>query len=349
MMTQTTTMRAAMLYDVDDLRVTEVAIPTLEPGDLLVRIAASGICSGDLMPWYIRRKAPLVLGHEPTGVVCAVGQGATACDRNGRAFAVGDRVAIHHHAPCLTCRSCVRGDHVQCATWKATRIYPGGIAEYVCIPSANLVDTLHLPDNVAFVDAVLVEPLGCVVKSLRRAQLRDVDVVYVVGLGVMGLLHVALAHEKGCAVYGSDFRADRSDRALALGAAAVFSPDAALNRLQAATDGRGADVVICGPGNAVALQHAIDAAAPGGRVVMFTPLEPGHEFRFDQSSAYFRDLTLIASYSCGPDDTAEALATLARTHLTSEQLGARLFPLDQTAEAYQMMVDAEVVKSIIQL
>jgi L-iditol 2-dehydrogenase len=340
-------MRAAILHDIDDLRIAESAVPTLESGDLLVRIAASGICSGDLMSWYIRRKAPFVLGHEPAGTVCAVGAGAPARDRSGRPFTVGEHVVLHHHAPCLWCRLCRRGDHVQCATWKATRIEPGGIAEYVRVPIANLVDTQHLPESLAFTDAVLVEPLGCVMKSFRRAQLRADDVVYVIGLGVMGLLHIVVAHERGSPVYGSDFRADRRERAVALGAVGAFVPAAALEALRAATGGSGADVVICGPGDAVALQHALDASAPGGRVVMFTPLEPGGDFHFAQSDAYFRDLSLISSYSCGPDDTVEALAFIERTRLTSASLGARCFPLERTAEAYDAMRRGAVTKSII--
>lgn len=340
-------MRAAVLHDVDDLRIAEPAVPTLDSGDLLVRIAASGICSGDLMPWYIRRKAPLVLGHEPVGTVCAVGAGAPALDHLGRPFVLGERVALHHHAPCLRCRLCRRGDHVQCATWKATRIEPGGIAEYVRVPIANLVDTRRLPESVAFTDAVLVEPLGCVMKSLRRAGLRADDIVYVIGLGVMGLLHIVAARERGCAVYGSDFRADRRERAATLGAIGAFDPALALEALRAETDGSGADVVICGPGDAVALRHALDASAPGGRVVMFTPLEPGADFHFAQSDAYFRDLSLISSYSCGPDDTAEALAFIERSGLTSASLGAKCFPLERTAEAYDAMRRGEVTKSII--
>ena len=116
------TMRAAVLYDVNDVRIEERAVPELCDGELLVRTMASGICSGDVMGWYIARKAPLVLGHEPAGIVAAV---AGEC-----ALSIGDRVFVHHHAPCFECRACTRGDYVQCATWRATKIEPGGIAEY---------------------------------------------------------------------------------------------------------------------------------------------------------------------------------------------------------------------------
>ncbi len=342
-------MRAAVLYDIDDLRIEAQAVPQLEAGDLLVQIVASGICSGDLMPWYIRRKAPLVLGHEPAGIVVARGPGEAARARDGRVFALGDRVAIHHHAPCFVCRACLRGDHVQCDTWKRTRIYPGGIAQYVRVPAANVGDTLHLPDHVGFAEAVLVEPLGCVFKSMRRARLRPDDVVYVIGLGVMGLLHIAVARTRGHAVYGSDYQADRQTQARRLGANAAFSPEAALNELRAVTEGRGADVVICGPGSAQALSHAIEACAPGGTVLMFTPLEPGQDFCFDQSAAYFRDISLIASYSCGPDDTSAALAYLSSHQLSAVSVGAQAFAFEDTAEAYRAMRAGEVIKAIIEV
>ncbi len=91
-------MQAAVLYDIDDIRIEERPVPALSDGDVLVRAAASGICSGDVMAWYIRRKAPLVLGHEPAGVVAEV--------RGESEFAVGDRVFVHHHAPCFECRAC---------------------------------------------------------------------------------------------------------------------------------------------------------------------------------------------------------------------------------------------------
>ena len=112
-------MQAAVLYDVNDVRIEQRAIPELREGELLVRTMASGICSGDVMAWYIRRKAPLVLGHEPAGVVAET--------RGETAFSVGDRVFVHHHAPCFECGACSRGEYVQCATWRASKIDPAAL------------------------------------------------------------------------------------------------------------------------------------------------------------------------------------------------------------------------------
>ena len=240
-------MRAAVLYDVDDIRIEERAIPELGNGEVLVRTMASGICSGDVMAWYIRRKAPLVLGHEPAGIVAET--------RGDVGFSVGDRVFVHHHAPCFDCRACARGQYVQCATWRASKIDPGGIAEYFRVGHANLRDTLRVPQNVGFPDASLVEPLACVVKSLRRGSLHAGDRLYVIGLGVMGLLHVLAGRSLGAEVFASDFIAARRSLAERNGAVA-FHPDDAGPML-----GRGADVVICGPGNSQAMQSAVQAVA----------------------------------------------------------------------------------------
>lgn len=331
-------MRAAVMYDVDDIRIEERPLPRLQSGDVLIRTEASGVCSGDLMPWYVRRKAPFVFGHEISGTVAAVEDDAP--------LRLGERVFVHHHAPCLACAACARGDHVQCATWKATSLEPGGMSEYVRIPKANLADTLVLPDGVSFVDASLVEPLACVCKSLRRGHAAADQSIYVIGLGVMGLMHVAVAHARGMRAFGSDFLPQRRERARALGASDAFAPGEAAEKLRALT-GEGPDLVICGPGSQAALQHAVESVRPGGTVVMFTPLETSERFVFDQSAAYFRDLRLIASYSCGPDDTREALDLIEARVVTADALGARLFGLDEVASAYEAMRKAQVIKAIV--
>jgi L-iditol 2-dehydrogenase len=325
-----TSMRAAVLYDVDDIRIEERAIPQAGPGELLVHTRASGICTGDVMGWYVRRKAPLVLGHEPAGVIVAVGPEVTG-------FAPGDRVFVHHHAPCFACRACERGDYVQCATWRKSAIDPGGLAEYFRVPRENVRDTLRLPPHVPFVDGSLVEPLACVVKSLRRSGVRTGDSLYIIGLGVMGLMHALAAQSVGAVVSGSDFLEERRAHAAALGVR-VVNPGAAAS---------GADVVICGPGSPEALRDAFAAVAPGGTVVMFTPLEPGVALTLDPNDLYFRDVKLVTSYSCGPQDTREALDLIARGVITAERLGATLYPLEEAASAYEALRASRILKPIV--
>lgn len=326
-------MRAAVLYDVDDVRIERRPVPEIGEGEVLVRTMASGICSGDVMGWYIRRKAPLVLGHEPAGVVAAT--------RGKTPFSVGDRVFVHHHAPCFSCGACARGEHVQCATWRATKIDPGGIAEYFRVAQANLRDTLELPPELPFADASLIEPLACVVKSLRRSGVKNGDRLYVIGLGVMGLLHVLAARALGADVFGSDFIDERRSIAERNGARAFHPRDA--SRVLA----DGADIVICGPGTPAAMEAAVAAAAPAGTIVMFTPFAPEAPIRIDPEKFYFGDLRLVASYSCGPDDTRAALGLIANGTVTAAKVGAHLIGIDDVPNAYREFARARVIKPIV--
>lgn len=322
-------MRAAVLYDVDDIRIEERPVPEIRAGEILVRTQASGICTGDVMAWYVRRKAPLVLGHEPSGIVEAVGKGVEQ-------FRRGDRVFVHHHAPCFSCSACERGDYVQCATWRASKIDPGGLAEFFRVPQTNLGDTLHVPQHVALIDASLVEPLACVMKSLRRSGARKDDKVHVIGLGVMGLMHALAAQDLGARVSGSDLLPERCAFAQSLGV-----------RIVPAGERSSANIVICGPGSPQALRDALASVEAGGTVLMFTPLEPGVALTIDPNDLYFRDIRLIASYSCGPADTKAALELIERGVVTARKLGATIYPLEEVAQAYGALRASKVLKPIV--
>ncbi len=142
-------------------------VPEVGPHEALIKTKACGICSGDVMKWYIEKKAPLVLGHEPAGEIVELGSSAVT---DHQSLSIGDRVFTHHHAPCLECIHCKKGNYVHCETWKNSKIIPGGISEYILIPEINLKnDTLKLPDNVSYEDGTLIEPTACVIKGLKRA------------------------------------------------------------------------------------------------------------------------------------------------------------------------------------
>jgi L-iditol 2-dehydrogenase len=163
----------------------------------------------------------------------------------------------------------------------------------------------------------------------------------------MGLMHIMVASALGATVYASDFRPERRAAAERAGAVKTFAPSEAADLLSAATGGILADAVICGPGSATALEHAVDSVASDGTVVMFTPLAPEERFVFDQSTAYFRDVRLVASYSCGPDDTAEALRLISAGVVSAARLHVTEFEFPAVAEAYELMQRADVVKAIV--
>jgi L-iditol 2-dehydrogenase len=323
--------KVARLHDYLDVRIEEEPLPEIGPHEALVRMRACGICSGDVVAWYIRKKAPLVFGHEPAGEIAAVGSGVES-------FAVGERVFVHHHAPCLRCRACARGEFVQCPVWKQTNLRPGGMAEYFVVPRVNLEhDTLRLPDGVAFEDAALIEPTACVVKSLRRAgDLRGARVL-IIGLGIMGQLHVLLARAAGAErVYGADLVEERCRHARGLGADEAWNASRVdlTQAVMQATAGGGAEVVIAGPATVEAIGTALRCVSRGGTVVQFMGTPPDQRLTLDTNDTYFREIRLVPSYSCGPPDTREALRLIAAKVVRAQHVVTHRFGLDEAAAAY---------------
>lgn len=340
------TMLVARSYGWGDVRVEEEAVPRPGDGEVLVRIEASGVCGSDALPWYVERKAPAVLGHETAGTVVAVGPGVAR-------LRPGDRVFVHHHAPCFQCGECRRGNWSSCATWRELGLRPGGFAQYA-VAAAPVVrhDTLLLPPALDFETASFIEPLACCIRALdRHGRMQRDDGVHVVGLGAMGLLFVQLARARGASpVTGSDFVAERRLLARELGAHIAWDPEVedvpAL--LRAETGGRGADVVIVCPGDARAVQAGLACAAPGGRVVLFTPLPPEERLAVDQATLYFREITIAHSYSSGPGETRDALALLAAGAVRTEPLVTHRCDLRGVADALRRAASkGEGIKTIV--
>lgn len=336
-------MQVARLYDFGDIRVEESARPEVGADDILVRARACGICSGDIMPWYIKRKAPLVLGHEPVGVVETTGAAV-------RGFKRGERVFVHHHAPCFQCPACARGEYVQCPTWRATNIRPGGMAEYFLVSAANQRDTLRLPDSVDDANGVLIEPAACVVKSLKRSGLKAGESILIIGLGIMGMMHVKLARHLGAGIIiGADLFHLRANRAVELGAdhGIVVAGDNMVEQVRDVTKRAMCDVVIVGPGTSRAIAAGIAAAGKGATVVQFTATPPEDELTVKPHDLYFNETRLVPSYSCGPDETREALSLVERGVINAAELVTHRFPLAQVTEAFATAQKPESLKVIV--
>lgn len=323
---------AAIYYAPGDLRLEDVPLPPLGRGEMLVRIKACGLCPGEIMDWYMARKAPVPLGHEPVGEVVEAADGV--------AFRPGARVFVHHHAPCLACHFCRRGDFVQCATWRPRRLIPGGLATYAIVQAPAVAsDVVPLPDALSDDVATFVEPLACVVKSVGRARVRDGDHVLVIGLGVMGLLH--LLAMRALAAPAQLLAADRVPDRLARGASVAdrvidVSQISLVSAVTEATGGRGADVVVVGPGSVEALEAGRQATAPGGTLVMFTPASPDTVWPLPAHDVFFRETTIVPSYSAGPHDTREAVRLLSGG-LPVEPLITHRLSLRDAAAAYTLV------------
>ena len=345
-------MKVAQAVDYDDVRIIDMEIPQPGPGEALVKVRTCGICAGDVTPWYIRKKCPIVVGHEPAGDIVALGPDTPD-------WQIGDRVFIHHHAPGGECRRCRRGFPSMCPTWRSSHLVPGGMAQYCLVPEVNLRhDTLKIPPELSYDHGALIEPIACVVRAFHRCGLRlnggqrDLRLA-VVGLGFIGQVMVALGRHYGCSeIVGSDFVEYRRRHALNLGADAVVDPanQNLAEVVRERTAGDGADVVMVGPSKPEVLQQAVQCAGPGATVLLFMAPEPGVTCALDVNYLFFNEISLVSSYSCGPVETRETLEILQRGLVRPEQLITHRFPLEETLEACRLTARAqESLKVVVDL
>jgi L-iditol 2-dehydrogenase len=219
------------------------------------------------------------------------------------------------------------------------------MAELVGIPAGNLAhDTLRIPDAVSDEAATWTEPLATVVKAFRRAGFVEGQSAMVVGLGSAGQLAVRLALARGASMVAG---ADRAASRIALAARSGASETVDVSRedlaggMARASKGRGFDLVFVGPGKAEVIRAAAGAVAPGGKLLLFTMAPPGESLTLDPHDLYFREVSVIPSYSCGPNDTREALDLIASGRVAVEDLVTHRFPIDRAQEAFERARDPE--------
>ncbi len=214
------------------------------------------------------------------------------------------------------------------------------MAEYIRVPAEQVaLDVLKLPDSMSFAHATLIEPVGCCVRALDRAEIAPGDSVLIIGAGFNGLVMAALARRWGARrVFVADRIASRLELARAFGADATFDVDAGDTgaALRAANDGRLADVVIVAVGKLPALRMGIDLAGPGATVMLYGPSDPDTVLDLAPNRLFFEEITLRASYSCGPRETRRTLELLSAGALDADRLITHRFPLDQAAQALRI-------------
>lgn len=264
----------------------------------------------------------------------------------------------------MVCHFCRRGSFSQCATFRATRLDPGGLAEYIRVPAPNVqLDVLPLPDNLSFEEATLIEPLACCIRGIDRAAIEPGDSVLVLGAGSTGLMLAQLAQQRGATrVIIVDPIAYRRQRALDAGIDHALDPQAdgltcppdrvpqrvLLQQIYAVNDGRKPDIVLVTPSKISAMLQGLDLVGPGGTVLLFAPPPPSETLPVTPNQLFFQEITLRTSYSAGPYETRLALELLGSGRIKAETVITHRFALQDAAQAFQLVAKpGDALKALI--
>jgi len=337
-------MKVAVYYSLDDVRIEEMPTPEIRPEEILVEMRACGICGSDLMDWYLENRAPLVLGHEPAGIVVKTGDKV-------KNFKLGDRVFVHHHVACLACHYCLRGDYTMCKKFKQTHIHPGGLAEYFKVPAPNLqIDTLKIPDKVSFGEATLIEPVACCLRALKKCNVQDGDTVVIIGTGSSGLIHTMFSRSLGASqIIVSDLVDYRLEAARRFGADLAINPrsESLVKKVAKVTNGMGADVVVVTAPSVKAFSEGMDVCRKGGTVCLFAPTPPNEYMRVSPHRWFFSEIKIIPSYSTSHIETRAALEFMISGRIKTKELITHRFPMDHIGEAFKTAAKSKECLKVI--
>jgi L-iditol 2-dehydrogenase len=333
-----TTMLAAVYRGINDVRIETVPVPKIGPGEMIVRVHSCGVCGTDLKKISTgSHSAPRIFGHETSGVVAAIGEGVSQ-------YRAGDRVMVFHHIPCRECFYCRHQTFAQCATYKKVgctagfEASGGGFAEYVRVMDWIVEHgTVRIPDGVSFDQACFVEPVNTCMKGIEALGLQPGETVLAIGQGPIGIILSVLARRAGATLITSDLYAERLKIGSSFGLDLTIDASQVnvVERVRELTEGRGADAVILAVGGNSLIRTAMDAARPGGRILLFAQTQHG-EAVVDPAAICVDEKTLVGSYSASVDLQDESVRFVMNREMDLERLISHRFPLAQSPQALDL-------------
>ena len=333
-----TTMLAAVYRGINDVRIETVPVPKIGPGEMIVRVHSCGVCGTDLKKISTgSHSAPRIFGHETSGVVAAIGEGVSQ-------YRAGDRVMVFHHIPCRECFYCRHQTFAQCATYKKVgctagfEASGGGFAEYVRVMDWIVKHgTVRIPDGVSFDQACFVEPVNTCMKGIEALGLQPGETVLAIGQGPIGIILSVLARRAGATLITSDLYAERLKIGSSFGLDLTIDASQVnvVERVRELTEGRGADAVILAVGGNSLIRTAMDAARPGGRILLFAQTQHG-EAVVDPAAICVDEKTLVGSYSASVDLQDESVRFVMNREMDLERLISHRFPLAQSPQALDL-------------
>ncbi len=338
-------MLACLINGQGHAEIKDVPVPRLRPGEVLVKLAAAGICGTDIEKIHGAYGPGGILGHEVSGTIASIGDEVTDLRES-------DRVIAHHHVPCYDCHYCQQGDHTMCDLFRKTNFDPCGLAEYFRVPETNVArgGVVHLPSEVSFEEGSMIEPTACCVRALNKAEVKPGDKVLVVGLGPTGLTQIQLLKKMGAStVIAVDILPHRLEMARKLGASEAIDPSSRnvpeyvtqLTRV-------GVDLAIVSTGNPKAIPQALASVRKGGKVLLFGAPAQGSTIDLDVSSLFSRQISIATSYSCVESDIHSALSLLTRGDIDLRSMVTDRFVLRDAPKALEhARTSRTTVKTII--
>lgn len=332
-------MRAAIWYNNEDIRIVDIPVRKPGRGEMLAKVVACGICGSDVVEWYRLPRAPLIQGHEVGAEVVEVGEAVTS-------FKPGDRVFLAPKVSCGRCFYCRHGHQPQCSEIKER--LPGGLAEYITAPEVIVErGTYLLPETISFEESTFIEPLACVVRAQKIAGIKKGQNVLVLGSGVSGLLHVQLAKKRQCRVVATDINLRRLAYARELGADLVLKAEENVPAQSQKFFSRLANVVLICTSSLPAVEQAWASVDKGGTVVFFAVPGPEKIVRFPANFFWQREVRVLTSYYCGPEDIQKAIYLLASRQVEVKNLITHRLPLEETQRGFRLVVEAEEALKVI--
>ena len=261
----------------------------------VVKVLGCGLCGSDIVK-FVHKISPkgTVLGHEIVAEIVEINSKTN--------FKKGDIIVTSHHIPCGECIYCRHGNVSMCEHFKSTNFIPGGFSQYVYLSEEHLEYVAHIkPENLTNMEASFYEPLGCIVRAVKRASLINNDTVLVLGLGSIGILTAQVLKAYGYNVVGCDLIAQRIDFLKSFGIDACD-----VRKLR---DTFKADAVFMCSGADQAVETALRYVRNGGKILVFSST-PNDLTAYPNNEIYYRELTVLGSYSPSPDDLKESLELL---------------------------------------
>ena len=336
-------MRAAVVKTLKEFEIQDIPKPNLKEKGAIIKIIGCGLCGSDIVKLLHGTHIDKVLGHEVLGVIEEI--------NTKTKFKKGDKVVLAHHIPCFNCDYCRKHNYSMCEQFKKTNIIPGGFAEYIYITENHLKNTVFLaPQNLKDTVTIFMEPLSCCLRAVKRAHTEKNDNVMVIGLGTIGLLMGQAAKCYGAKVSGCDIIDERISIAQKVGFENVFkfeSDEKTSQEFKLKTKKTGADIVFLTSGSKSSISLALECVRNGGIILVFASISDDN-LGFANNQIYYRELTVLGSYSPACSDLKEALSLLEEGKVNVENF-TQDYSLENINNAILDTLNKKILKAYIKI